>query len=84
MMFLFVSQCNTLAYRLKFPSVLVLYQDIIVCVHGINVLIGFADRKLFCSSEDLAETLYSATASPYCTVSGIKNNTIILCLTLVC
>ena len=57
------------SHRLEFPSVLVLYQDIIVSIHGINILTGFVDRQLFCTSEDLVET-YKSTASPYCTVSG--------------
>ena len=48
---------------------LVLYQDIIVSIHGINVLTGFVDRRLFCTSEDLVET-YMSPASPYCTVLG--------------
>ena len=55
--------------RLEFPSVLILYQDIIVSIHGVNVLIGFMDRRLFCTSEDLVET-YMSSASPYCTLSG--------------
>jgi hypothetical protein len=55
--------------RLEFPSVLILYQDIIVSIHGINVLIGFIDRRLFCTSEDLVET-YLSPASPFCTLSG--------------
>ena len=49
---------------------LVIYQDIIVSVHGLNIFIGFADRRLFCTSEDLVET-YNSPASPYCTFSGI-------------
>ena len=55
--------------RLEFPSVLILYQDMIVSIHGINVLIGFIDRRLFCTSEDLVET-YMSSASPFCTLSG--------------
>ena len=48
---------------------LVLYQDIIVSLHGVSVLVGFADRHLFCTSEDLIET-FNSSASPYCTFSG--------------
>ena len=66
MVFLFVFHYS---HRLEFPSVLILYQDIIVSIHGINVLTGFFDRRLFCTSEDLVET-YKSPASPYCTVSG--------------
>ena len=56
-------------FRLTFPSVLVLYQDIIVSIHGVNVLIGFTSRQLFCTSDDLVET-YNSKAGPYCTISG--------------
>ena len=56
--------------RLEFPIVLVVYQDIFISVHGVNVLIGFVDRHLFCSSDDLLET-FNSPASPYCTFSGI-------------
>ena len=56
--------------RLKFPIVLVIYQDVFISVHGVNVLIGFVDRRLFCSSDDLIET-FDSPASPYCTFSGM-------------
>ena len=65
-----------------FPSVLILYQDIIVSLHGINVLIGFADRRLYCPDEDLIVS-YESPATPYCTISGILHNNIVhyaLCL----
>lgn len=48
---------------------LIIYQDVIMSVHGIFVLIGFMDRRLFCSSEDLTES-YQNPASPFCTISG--------------
>ena len=74
-----VSVCDSYmlhhSYRLEFPSVLILYQDIIVSIHGINVLTGFVDRRLFCTSEDLVET-FTSPASPYCTVSGRHIETI--------
>ena len=57
--------------RLTFPSVLVLYQNVIVSIHGVNVLIGFANRRLFCTSDDLVESINSG-ASPYCTLSGLS------------
>ena len=57
-------------HRLVFPSVLILYQDIVISVHGVNVLIGFIERRLFCTSDDLIETLDSS-ASPFCTISGV-------------
>ena len=56
-------------YRLEFPIVLVIYQDIIISVHGVNILIGLADKRLFCTSDDLLET-FNSPASPYCTFSG--------------
>ena len=52
---------------------LILYQDIIVSLHGVYVLIGFADRRLYCTSEDLIES-FDSTASPYCTISGKKSH----------
>ena len=55
--------------RREFPFVLVLYQDIIVSLHGVSVLIGFADRSLFCTTEDLIEN-FNSPPSPYCTFSG--------------
>ena len=51
-----------------------LYQDVIVSIHGVNVLIGFINRNLFCTSNDLVETLKS-NASPYCTISGVLQYT---------
>ena len=60
-------------HRLTFPSVLILYQDIIVSLHGVNLLIGFADRRLYCTSEDLIVS-YSSPASPYCTISGMDHD----------
>ena len=60
-------------HRLTLPSVLILYQDIIVSLHGVNVLIGFADRRLYCTSEDLIES-FDSTASPYCAISGKKKS----------
>ena len=68
--------------RLEFPFVLVLYQDIIISLHGVIVLTGFADRHLFCTSKDLIETLNSP-ASPFCTISGIEysiSSPVIICL----
>ena len=56
-----------------FPPVLILYQDIIVSVNGVSILIGFADRRLYCTSEDLTMS-YSSPASPYCTISGIARS----------
>ena len=56
-------------YRLEFPIVLVIYQDVIISVHRVNILIGLADKRLFCTSDDLLET-FNSPASPYCTFSG--------------
>ena len=50
---------------------LIIYQDVSVSVHGVCVLIGLADRRLFCTSDDLVETFYSP-ASTFCTISGDK------------
>ena len=48
---------------------LILYQDIIMSIHGVMVLIGFMDRRLFCnSSDDLIESYDSS--STFCTISG--------------
>ena len=58
-----------LIFRLEFPFVLVLYQDIFLTLHGITTLIGFIDRRLFCTSDDLLET-FNSSASPFCTFSG--------------
>ena len=56
-------------FRLEFPSVLILYQDVIMSIHGVMVLIGFMDRRLFCSSsDDLLESYDSPSA--FCTASG--------------
>ena len=59
-----------LYFRLEFPIVLVVYQDMFISVHAINVLIRFVDRRQFCSSDDLLET-FNSPASPYCTYSGM-------------
>ena len=59
--------------RLTFPSVLILYQDIVVSLHGVNLFIGYADRRLYCPDEDLI-VAYEAPATPYCTISGILHN----------
>ena len=60
---------HALLFRLEFPSVLILYQDIIMSVHGVMVLIGFMDRRLFCtSSDDLLESYDSPSA--FSTASG--------------
>ena len=55
-------------YRLKLPSVLILYQDITVSVFGALILIGFMDRRLFCVSENLIKSYTSS--SHFCTFSG--------------
>ena len=55
--------------RLVFPSILILYQDILVSVHGVNILIGYMDRRLFCPGDNLVEA-YESPASPYCIISG--------------
>ena len=64
-----LSLCIVPMYRLEFPSVLIIYQDIIMSIHGIFTLIGFGDRSLLCSSEDLVES-YNNPPSPFCTASG--------------
>ena len=57
---------------------LVVYQDILISVHAINVLIGFADRRLFCRSDDLLET-FNSSGSHYCTFSSIhKTETLVI------
>ena len=55
--------------RLKFPSILIIYQDVIVSIYGLVVIIGFADRQLFCSSDDVIESYFSE-ASSFCTFSS--------------
>lgn len=64
-----------------FPSVLVLYQDILVSVHGVNIFVGFSDRQLFCTSDDLVEA-YRSSPSPYCTISGKDEIIINMCMNL--
>ena len=50
---------------------LVIYQDVVVGVYGVNIwLIRLADKCLFCSSNDLPET-FNSLASPYCTFQVI-------------
>ena len=68
---------NFVNFRLKFPSILIIYQDVTVSIYGTVVIIGFADRQLFCTSDDLIES-YSSKASPFCTFTGIKTISIIL------
>ena len=61
---------SLLLYRYKFPSVLVVYQNITVCIYSIFVLIGYtAKEDLFCSSIDLTETFDDPT--PFCTITGM-------------
>ena len=70
-------------YRLTFPSVLILYQDIVVSLHGVNLFIGYADRRLYCPDEDLVVS-YEAPATPYCTISGILHDCTLIILCAFC
>ena len=43
---------------------LVIYHDVVVSVYGVDIwLIGLADKRLFCTSDDLLET-FNFPASP--------------------
>ena len=56
-------------YRFKFPSVFIIYQNITVVVGAVFVLIGYtAKEPLFCSSDDVTESLDNATS--FCTIIG--------------
>jgi len=54
--------------RFKFPSVFVVFQTINVSVFIVFVLIAFTNRELFCSSDDLVESIDNPT--PFCTIIG--------------
>ena len=55
--------------RFKFPSVFIIYQNITVVVYAIFVLVGYtAKEPLFCSSDDVQESLDNPT--PFCTIIG--------------
>ena len=56
-------------FRLKFPSVIVIYQNAAVSTHGVVILVGLMDRSLFCTSSDLTKALME-TVSPLCAISG--------------
>lgn len=75
-----VLSCVRFRRMLEFPSVLILYQDIIMSVHGVSVLIGLTKRRLLCTSEDLLESYESPSA--YCTISGIISSYVVYPLTL--
>ena len=56
--------------RYKFPSVLVVYQNITMCMYAIFVLIGYAAKEdLFCSSIDLTRSFDDPTL--FCTITGM-------------
>ena len=55
--------------RLKFPSVMVIYQNAAVSTYGMVILIGLMDRSLFCTSSDLIKAL-TEPVSPLCAISG--------------
>ena len=56
--------------RLKFPSILILYQLADTCIFLLVSLIGYMDTEsLLCSSQDYTQRLVSSTA--YCTSYGI-------------
>lgn len=42
---------------------LIIYQDVIVSIYGLVVIIGFTDRKLFCSSDDVIDSYFSEASS---------------------
>ena len=65
-----INTTSLLYNRLTFPSVLIIYQDVIVSIYGLVVIIGFADRQLFCSDDDVIGSYFSE-ASPFCTFSGM-------------
>ena len=73
---------NFVNFRLKFPSILIIYQDVIISICGTVVIIGFADRQLFCTSDDLIES-YSSKASPFCTFTGINLRLLVYIILLV-
>ena len=55
--------------RFKFPSVFIIYQNITVVVYAIFILVGYtAKTPLFCSSDDVTESLDNPT--PFCTIIG--------------
>ena len=67
-----ISACTHLLHtfcRLKFPSVLIVYQTANLLVYDIIILIGRTDPKmLFCKSKDLLVS--STSPTPYCTLTG--------------
>ena len=64
-------------YRFKFPSVFIIYQNTTVVVYAIFVLVGYAAKEpLFCSSDDVQESLDNPT--PFCTIIG-KSSLVLVC-----
>ena len=72
---------ESLFYRYKFPSVLVVYQYITVCMYTVFVLIGYtAKEDLFCGSMDLTKSFDDPT--PFCTITGMYIHSKKYCVTL--
>ena len=53
---------------------MVIYQDVIVSVFSLQALIGFMDRDLFCSSNDLLQTFQHST--PFCKLTGMSRQNV--------
>ena len=60
--------CKLYSYRFTFPSVFIVYGTLTVGVFELFVLIGYMDRKLFCNSRDLIESLDNPTV--FCSIQG--------------
>ena len=58
---------------------LIIYQNITVVVFAIVVLVGYAAKEpLFCSSDDVTESLDNPT--PFCTIIGKSSLVLVNCL----
>jgi len=57
--------------------VFIIYQNITVVVYAIFILVGYtAKEPLFCSSDDVQESLDNPT--PFCTIIG-KSSLVLVC-----
>jgi len=69
---------SSIINRMKFPSVLIVYQSITHYVLIVFVLIGYVEKdKLFCSSADTFESFENPTV--FCTITGTIKN-VVKCL----
>lgn len=58
------------SFRLKFPSILIVYQTVALSIFWLFMLIGYTDIKTFyCDSEDLLDNTQNPTV--YCNLEGV-------------